>query len=109
MSVRVIRAVGQTERSDDFHLGRLLLLLRAAGRRTGVRPIAGIMKLAKMDFLLRYPNCLVRVLSATGGDVAKAAIKPHERDTIETKMVRFRYGPWDDRYRRWIGLLVARG
>ena len=24
-------------------------------------------------------------------------------------MVRFRYGPWDARYRRWIGLLVARG
>ena len=23
-------------------------------------------------------------------------------------MVRFRYGPWDERYRRWIGLLVAR-
>lgn len=24
-------------------------------------------------------------------------------------MIRFRYGPWDDRYRRWIGILVAKG
>lgn len=109
MSLRVVRAIGAVERSDDFHVGRLLLLLRAAGGRTGTKPIAGIMKLAKMDFLLRYPNCLARVLRATGGNVADAAIKPHERDTIEAKMVRFRYGPWDERYRRWIGLMVARG
>jgi hypothetical protein len=24
-------------------------------------------------------------------------------------MIRFRYGPWDARYRRWLGLLHARG
>lgn len=24
-------------------------------------------------------------------------------------MIRFRYGPWDKRYRRWIGLLVSKG
>jgi len=109
MSLRVVRAIGAAERSDDFHVGRLLLLLHAAGGRGGTRPVAGIMKLAKMDFLLRYPNGLARVLRTTGGDEAAANIKPHERDTIETKMVRFRYGPWDGRYRRWIGLLVARG
>jgi hypothetical protein len=109
MSLRVVRAIGEAERSDDLHVGRLLLLLRAAGGRAGAQPVAGIMKLAKMDFLLRYPNGLVRVLRSTGGNEADAHVKPHERDTIETKMVRFRYGPWDGRYRRWIGLLVARG
>lgn len=109
MSLRVVRAIGAAERSDDLHVGRLLVLLRAAGGRDGTQQVAGITKLAKMDFLLRYPNGLARVLHATGGNVAHAEIKPHERDTIETKMVRFRYGPWDERYRRWIGLLVARG
>ena len=109
MSLRVVRAIGTVERSDDFHVGRLLLLMRAAGGRIGTNPIAGIMKLAKMDFLLRYPNCLARVLRATGGNVTDAAIELQERDTIEAKMVRFRYGPWDERYRRWIGLMVARG
>lgn len=24
-------------------------------------------------------------------------------------MIRFRYGPWDHRYRRWIGLLLSKG
>jgi hypothetical protein len=24
-------------------------------------------------------------------------------------MIRFRYGPWDKRYRRWIGLLMSKG
>jgi hypothetical protein len=109
VSLRVVRAVGTAERSDALHLGRLLILLRAAGGQEGTRPVAGITKLAKMDFLLRYPNGLARVLRATGRDAASADIKPHERDSIETKMVRFRYGPWDARYRRWIGLLVARG
>jgi hypothetical protein len=67
------------------------------------------MKLAKMDFLLRYPNCLERVVQDTGGDVAAADVKPYERNTVESKMVRFRYGPWDGRYRRWLGVLTARG
>ncbi len=109
MSLRVVRAVSATEHSDDLHVGRLLVLLRASGGRDGLRPVAGIMKLAKMDFLLRYPNCLARVLEATVGRVSDSDIEPHERNTIETKMVRFRYGPWDSRYLRWIGLLIARG
>jgi len=36
-------------------------------------------------------------------------VKEFERTTIESKMIRFKYGPWDDRYRRWIGLLVSQG
>ena len=32
-----------------------------------------------------------------------------ETDTVESKMIRFRYGPWDARYRNWIGVLTAKG
>jgi hypothetical protein len=32
-----------------------------------------------------------------------------ERNTIEARMIRFRFGPWDKRYRRWIGVLVSKG
>lgn len=32
-----------------------------------------------------------------------------EAETVESKMVRFRYGPWDARYRSWIGVLTAKG
>lgn len=109
MTLPLVRAVAQVERSDDWHLARLLILLRAASGKRKTKPVEGIMKLAKLDFLLRYPNCLERLLKVKDGDVEAAHIQPFERGNVEAKMVRFRYGPWDDRYRRWIGLLVARG
>ncbi len=108
MSMRLIKAVAATENADELHLARLLLLLGESDQRSG-KTMAGIMKLAKLDFLLRYPNCLERLLLAKNKSVKKANIQPHERTSIESKMVRFRYGPWDTRYRRWIGLLVAKG
>ena len=108
MSLGLVKAIGELETNDGFHIARLLLLLRQADKRSS-KTINGITKLAKIDFLLRYPNCFERTAEALGRDVSKAHIQPHERTTIESKMVRFRYGPWDDRYRRWIGLMVARG
>jgi len=108
MSLRLIKAANVAESSDDLHLTRLLFLLNEADHRSS-KTIEGIMKLAKLDFLLRYPNCLERLLVEMKRNVGKADIKPYERTTIESKMVRFRYGPWDDRYRRWIGLLVSKG
>lgn len=108
MSLKVIHLAAEVENTDDFHVARLLLLLKAAGGRSD-KPVQGIMKLAKMDFLLRYPNCLVRVLNARGKQQAAESISEEERNTIEARMIRFRYGPWDKRYRRWIGLLVSKG
>lgn len=114
MSLRLVRAVAETENLDDFHLGRLLVLLGSADARkstviTKARAIEGITKLAKLDFLLRYPTCLERALRKLGRDPWDANVQPRERTSIEAKMVRFRYGPWDARYRRWLGLLAARG
>lgn len=108
MSLKVVSLAIAIEKSDEFHLARLLLLLRSAGGRSG-KPVQGIMKLAKLDFLLRYPNCLVRILKELGRNSDAQAIPEMERNTIEARMIRFRYGPWDKRYRRWIGLLVAKG
>ena len=108
MSLKVVHLASEIENSDDFHVARLLLLLKASSGRTN-KPIDGIMKLAKLDFLLRYPNCLVRVLKALGKDKAANEIDEKERNTIEARMIRFRFGPWDERYRRWIGILVSKG
>jgi hypothetical protein len=108
MSLRLVRAVAKVENADELHLARLLVLLRAVDKGKG-KTVEGITKLAKLDFLLRYPNCLERVLAKTGKDPSAADIKEYERDSIETKMIRFRYGPWDERYRRWIALLHAKG
>lgn len=114
MSLRLVKAVAETENLDDFHLGRLLVLLGSADARkssalTKAKAVEGITKLAKLDFLLRYPTSLERALEKLGRDPHDAKVLPRERTSIEAKMVRFRYGPWDARYRRWLGLLAARG
>lgn len=108
MALEFARALAATERDDNLHIARVLLLIVAhAGDKT--RPVEGLTKLAKLDFLLRYPNCLERALEFAGKDPTKAGVAAFERTTIESKMVRFRYGPWDYRYRRWIALMVSRG
>ncbi|MET3462696.1 hypothetical protein [Variovorax atrisoli] len=108
MALELARALAATERDDNLHMARLLLLMAAHAGDKG-RPIEGLTKLAKLDFLLRYPNCLERALTSAGKDPGKAEVAEFERTTIESKMVRFRYGPWDHRYRRWVALMSARG
>jgi hypothetical protein len=114
MSLRLVNAVADSENRDDLHLARLLVLLGSADARkttpaTKAKAVEGITKLAKLDFLLRYPTCLERALRLLDRTDADVAVQPRERTSIETKMIRFRYGPWDARYRRWLGLLAARG
>ena len=108
MSMRLVRMAGRIESEDDFHVARLLLLLDAYAGRSG-KSVEGITKLAKLDFLLRYPTCMERALVAVNRADAVPQMEPHERDTIEGRMIRFRYGPWDSRYRRWIALMVSKG
>lgn len=108
MALEIAKALAATERDDNLHTARLLLLVAAhAGDRS--RPVEGLTKLAKLDFLLRYPNSLERALSAANKDPKQAGVAEFERTTIESRMVRFRYGPWDHRYRRWVALMAARG
>lgn len=111
MTFPLVRAALNAEASDDIHMTRILLLVGAANHRKTTRTIKGITKLAKLDFLLRYPNCLKRALYAQNKDIGKLNVSflAFESSTIESKMIRFRYGPWDARYRRWIGVLVAKG
>ncbi len=111
MSISLSRRAAEAELSDDLHMTRLMLLIAAASKWKGTKKIEGITKLAKMDFLLRYPNCLSAALTLKGKSPQSLGIvfSRHESNTIESKMIRFRYGPWDGRYRRWISLLKAKG
>jgi hypothetical protein len=88
------------EEDTNFHMARLLILLKACGGRNGEQTVAGLTKLAKLDFLLRYPTYLERALSAKGKKTVKAQVTDSDRSSIESAMVRFKYGPWDFRYRR---------
>lgn len=97
------------ESSDAFHMSRLLLLIDAFSGQDQTGSVQGITKLAKLDFLLRYPANLERALIARGVKTESAAVKEYERHDVESSMIRFRYGPWDFRYRKFLNLLVAKG
>jgi hypothetical protein len=96
-------------RCGKSSLGRLLILIDAFAGRKGDQSIEGLTKLAKLDFLLRYPTYLERALKARNAEEAALKVQEFERTSIEARMVRFRFGPWDHRYRRFLNTLAGRG
>jgi hypothetical protein len=83
---------------------RLLLLIHAfSGSSKGLE---GRTKLAKLDFFVRYPTYFERAVAIRDKAPVPQAQAPTD---IETRMVRFRYGPWDPAYFALIGRLVGRG
>ena len=97
------------EENSELHLSRMLVLIGTFAGRRGNRTINGLTKLAKLDFLLRYPVYLGRALDAINVPKVKADVKEFERANIESAMIRYRYGPWDHRYRKFINMMVGKG
>ena len=93
--------------SDDLvesHAARLLLLLLLCGTReskTQLLQIDSLTKLAKLDFFVRYPAFLERVSKELNTSVER------HPPTVESKMVRLHYGPWDERYYQILPYLEA--
>lgn len=98
-------------RSSRDAEARLLLLIDGFSHaRTGPRTLEGRVKLAKLDFLLRYPRHLAAVLSNRGdGTAASRADLIGQDSPLESRMVRYRYGPWDPSHYATLGSLVGRG
>lgn len=107
--MQLLSTLTMLEENDHLHLGRLLILLGAFAGKDGSGSIDGLTKLAKLDFLLRYPTYLEKALQNKKTSVTNLEIDDHERRSVESSMVRFHYGPWDFRYRRFINILVAKG
>ncbi|MFF8837294.1 hypothetical protein [Streptomyces sp. NPDC015130] len=101
------RARRQEQHEAHYHEARVLLLIdRFTEAKKGLN---GLTKLAKLDFLLRYPAMLDRLLTEDGlawppGTQPTSA----ERLSVESRMTRFKYGPWDHRYYSVLGSLAAR-
>jgi hypothetical protein len=90
---------------------RLLLLIDAFSRKSNGTPrfLEGRVKLAKLDFLLRYPDYLQRILTAHGARPADVATIDSGEAPLDSRMMRYRYGPWDPSYYAVLGSLIGRG
>lgn len=97
------------EENSDLHMARLLVLVGTFSGKTGDKTVNGLTKLAKLDFLLRYPIYLERALEVKNISKQKMKIKIYERQNIESSMVRYRYGPWDFRYRKFVNIMIGKG
>jgi hypothetical protein len=90
---------------------RILLLIDAFSHKTRgqTRHLEGRVKLAKLDFLLRYPRHLRRVLIAQGVSADKLEQIDPDEAPLDARMMRYRYGPWDPSYYAVLGSLIGRG
>ena len=89
----------------ELHAARLLLLVSICGTRskaTGLSRLDGLTKLAKLDFLIRYPEFYEKLARHLGRDSTTSL------RTVESSMVRFHYGPWDGRYYHVLAYLEAK-
>ena len=102
-------SLADLEANRELHCARLLVLMDAFAGEKGRGEIEGLTKLAKLDFLLRYPVMLEKALEARNRSVKAAEVQAHERNSVESKMVRYRYGPWDHRYWQFLALLQGKG
>lgn len=90
--------------------GRVLLLVNAfSGTVDNPRSLEGRLKLAKLDFLVRYPRYLARVLSDRNVPAKAVESVAPEATPLQDKMIRYRYGPWDPSYYAVLGSLIGRG
>lgn len=107
--IDLIRAISDLDQNSDLHAARLLVLLAAFAEGDDGDSIEGLTKLAKLDFLLRYPIMLERALAAKKKSTSDVKLEDHERYSVESQMVRYRFGPWDHRYREFLNVLVGKG
>lgn len=90
-----------TDESIEFHAARILLLLKYTGIS---KKIIGRMKIAKLDFFVRYPTYLKKAARILEQEI------PHLSEIYapESRMIRFKYGPWDEKYYDIFAYLVSK-
>ena len=100
-SVKNLAVLPSSFLADDileFHAARILLLFDICGKGK----IDGLTKMAKLDFFVRYPQFFRIVCNHLGKETKSP------RSLVESRMVRYHYGPWDHRYYRVLAYLKAR-
>ena len=89
--------------------GRVLLLILAfSGTEDRPRSLEGRIKLAKLDFLVRYPKYLKQILESRNAPQSAIAKVTVDEVVSQDRMIRYRYGPWDPSYYAVLGSLIGR-
>lgn len=104
-----VQVIADLDQSPALHMARLLLILDAFAEDSQGEAMEGLTKLAKLDFLLRYPVVLRRALEAKGYSTRAIRLADHESLSVESEMARYRFDPWDHRYRTLLSILVSKG
>ena len=102
VEIRKPRNIPEGDDSLEFHAARLLLLIYYS--RGKIKKIEGRTKLAKLDFLVRYPSYLAEAarIKRVQTDI-KTTTRP------ESRMIRYKYGPWDEKYYDIFAYIVSKG
>jgi len=107
MSLDILKKIMVLDNNYYLHNVRILILISILCNDKIEKELKGITKLAKLDFFLRYPTALKRALQKLGKTEYDLNLHDHELDSVESKMIRFRYGPWDMRYRQYLAILES--
>jgi len=117
-----MRPATRSTESIAYHAARILLLIAYCGKpRSGgvtkLPAIVGRTLLAKLDFFLRYPIYLKKAAQILGKDFNDEdfgmAVKAENAEelvtlSVESRMVRYLYGPWDHIYYPALAYLIGK-
>jgi hypothetical protein len=101
-----------TSSEIEYHAARIILLIYHCGSPVNAPKIKGRTLLAKLDFFLRYPVYLEKACRLRKGmgldDLIGQLLREEEKFNVETRMIRYRYGPWDKIYFPVLSYLIAK-
>jgi hypothetical protein len=117
-----MRASPRTTENIAYHAARILLLISNCGkprypRATSLPAIVGRTLLAKLDFFLRYPIYLKKAAQILGKEFSDEdfGLAPEAEEgeeamavSVESRMVRYLYGPWDHIYYPALAYLIGK-
>jgi hypothetical protein len=99
-----------------YHVSRLLILIGHCGKPKASKAqfpaVLGRTLLAKLDFFMRYPNYLKQALVKLNVPYTNEELGVNRADdisTIESRMVRYLYGPWDSLYYVVLAYMIGKG
>ncbi|MDQ0090114.1 putative type IV restriction endonuclease [Paenibacillus anaericanus] len=107
MSISLIEQVIILDERDELHIIRILVLIYTLIGAKKDKVTIELTKLAKMDFLLRYPSALDSALLNLYKQ-KDVSITEAEKNNIETNILSFRFSPWSSDFRRLMVLLNAK-